>query len=382
MAKNRFVGVDLGRAIAAFAVVVIHAGGEVQYPDALSSLAADSLLLGTMQACRFAVPFFLATSFYFVVGKLLKAPKQFDITAFLKSRVTRLLVPYVLWSLIYLAVRLLKAVRTPEGIAPLFQDPVFLIFFGGAAIHLYFLPLLLTGSLLIPALKGIIPALKKRWVCILLLLVSLALYEATIVTGNNFELGVNCLEKPQQCAIAFQPLLQSVGLQNNPWMRFLSTELHWIIRCTMFISASVLLHHPAIQQWLARMQQGWVWAALFFVATLGGLLEYFKVCYFPLSLYELGVGYGPLLWGLVLSKTRSLHPLWSHLGNLSFGIYLAHYLVLVFYSTLLPKLPPIILTWPPTILAILLATLTFVTSGAIAVGLAQQPLFRRWLLSS
>lgn len=377
MAKTRLVGIDLFRTTAALAVIVVHASGLILYSDE-TPIQIDHLLPILMQFCRFAVPFFLAASFYFMVGKLLSAPERFETKTFLRSRVTRLLVPYALWSTLYVLVRLVKAIKSPEGTALLRQDPIFLIFLGGAAIHLYFLPLLFTGSLLIPLLKGAVVRVKSAWPT--LLVISIVVYEVLFVTGNSFELGVNCLQQPQGCSVAFQTLLPPTGA--NPLARLISVGLLWAIRCAMYIFLSVGLQDPAVQRWLMRMQQRWIWPAVFLLATLGGMLEHFKVCYFPLSIYELGVGFGLLLWGVVLSRSLT-SPLITQLGNISFGIYLVHYLILTFLFAALTKLPAALLApWPPVVSVLLLSGVTFIVSSAVIFGLSRQLVLRRLLLSS
>ena len=379
MPQARLLGVELFRATAAFAVIVVHAAGFILHSDQ-APLTADRWLLGVMQICRFAVPFFLAASFYFVIGKLLSAPQQFDPKAFLKSRVTRLVIPYTLWSLIYLAVRVFKLAKTTESIALLFQDPIFLIFLGGAAIHLYFLPLLFTGSLLVLLLKA--PALKRQGWAVPLLLSSVLLYELLFVTGNSFELGVNCLQQSQGCSIALTSAFQTAPNFKNPLTRLLSVEFLWAVRCAMFIAVSVVLHQPGFQQYLRKQSQGWLWGTIFGLATLGGLLEHFKISYFPLSLYELGVGYGPLLWGIVLSRSLSPNALALRFGNASFGIYLVHYLILTLVFAGVAKLPAVTAHCPPVLLALLVSTITFGLSGVVTFWIARQSFLRKVLLGS
>jgi surface polysaccharide O-acyltransferase-like enzyme len=377
MAQARLFGVELFRAIAAFAVVVVHASGLILHSDS-APVGAELWLLGAMQIGRFAVPFFLAASFYFVIGKLLSAPDKFDPKTFLRSRVTRLMMPYALWSLIYLAVRVFKFAKTPEGIGPIFQDPIFLIFLGGAAIHLYFLPLLFTGSLLVPLLK--VPVLKRQnW--IVPLLISGLLYELLFVTGNSFDLGVNCLQQPQGCSVALISIFQAAPGLKHPLTRLLSVEFLWAVRCAMFIAASAMLHQPSVRNRLGKFPH-WLWGALFGLAMLGGLLEHFKVAYFPLSLYELGVGYGPLLWGIALSRSLSSNALILRFGNASFGIYLVHYLILTLVFAIVVKVPTVTAAWPPVLLALLLSAITFGLSGIVTFWIGRHPFLKKALLGS
>ncbi len=286
------------------------------------------------------------------------------------------MIPYALWSLIYLAVRAFKFAKTPEGIGLLSQDPIFLVFLGGAAIHLYFLPLLFTGSLLVPLLKS--PALKQQGWVVLLLVGSL--YELLFVTGNSFDLGVNCLQQPQGCSVALTSIFQAAPGLKHPLTRLLSVEFLWTIRCAMFIAASAVLHQPSVQKRLQKCPH-WLWGGIFGLALLGGLLEHFKVAYFPLSLYELGVGYGPLLWGIALSRS-SPNALTLRFGNASFGIYLVHYLILTLIFAIVSKVPSLTAAWPPVLLALLLSAITFGLSGIVTFWIGRHPLLKRALLGS
>jgi surface polysaccharide O-acyltransferase-like enzyme len=391
MTKPRFLGIDLFRGLAAFAVVMIHAGGEIVYSES-GTLTPDLWVRILTQACQFAVPFFLATSFYFVVGRLLKSPEKFSGREFLRSRVTRLLLPYLLWSLIYLAFRAVKAIQSGD-LAQLVQDPIFLIFFGGSGIHLYFLPLLFTGSLLIPLLHrfafsraplGL--SLKQLSVSSVLLFVCLLFYEWMFTSGNFFNLGANCLDSPQGCSVAFQSILHgSAALQGNSFLRWLATELAWLIRCSIYIFASAVLVHPFVQTYIKNLNPKhiWLWGAVFAIATIGGELEWFKVIYFPITLYEMGVSYGLFFCGLALSRSLPQRQWIQNIGSASFGIYLIHYLILVICVQVMTKLlGNIIPNLPPVVFMVILASICFALSWLLTHLLSKQPLLKRSLFSS
>jgi surface polysaccharide O-acyltransferase-like enzyme len=390
MTKSRFLGIDLFRGLAAFAVVMIHAGGEIVYSES-GTLTPDLWVRIFTQACQFAVPFFLATSFYFVVGKLLKSPEQFSWKDFLRSRVTRLLVPYFLWSFIYLAFRAVKAIQTPDGLDQLLQDPIFLIFFGGSGIHLYFLPLLFTGSLLIPLLHRFasfrVPfglSLKQLSVSSFCLLTCLVVYEWMFASGNFFNLGANCLEYPLGCSVAFQSILKGQAQQGNALLRWLATELAWMIRCCIYIFASAVLVHPVVQTYIKNLNSKhfWIWFMVFSIATIGGELEWFKVIYFPITLYEMGVSYGLFFCGLALSQSLPQSHWIEKMGGASFGIYLIHYLILVICAQVMMKLlGSLIPSLPPVLFMIVLASICFILSWLLTELLSKQPLLKRSLFS-
>jgi peptidoglycan/LPS O-acetylase OafA/YrhL len=57
MSKSRFLGIDCFRGLAAFAVVMIHSGGEIIYSES-GTLQPDLGVKILVQACQVSVPFF------------------------------------------------------------------------------------------------------------------------------------------------------------------------------------------------------------------------------------------------------------------------------------------------------------------------------------
>jgi len=85
---KRIKGVDIGRCLAAFAVVLIHCT-----PECL--LALDVLI---KQAARFAVPYFFIISGYFFGRKL--SEKRVSPVSLCAQSVKRILLIYVAWLVI------------------------------------------------------------------------------------------------------------------------------------------------------------------------------------------------------------------------------------------------------------------------------------------
>lgn len=121
---------DIARLLAALGVVWIHA---CQHPAMVSQAAWG----------RFAVPFFAATAAYLAVGSLLKCD-QLGWREFATSRLTRLYIPFIIWSGIYLTFKLVKAICLPTAEN---QFPGWELLLFGGAYHLWFIPFLLFASL-------------------------------------------------------------------------------------------------------------------------------------------------------------------------------------------------------------------------------------------
>lgn len=118
MSRNHTI--DYVRLISAFGVILIHL--------APSSLNAEII---TRYFEIGAVPFFLVTSLYLFQSKA----ARFDEINF-----SRILIPYASWSAIYLISRAIKNLLTHTKLD---CDWFAIVFLGGSAVQLYFLPLLL-----------------------------------------------------------------------------------------------------------------------------------------------------------------------------------------------------------------------------------------------
>src|SRR5262249_25913308 len=138
----RLLGVDLLKGLAAYGVVVIHSLG--RQPRTAATESFVGLFLG------FSVPYFLAASLFLTCGKLLATGPQ----GFLRGRVERLIVPYLVWTAIFVAVRsaLYAATGRADDLRSLWGSPLSVLFLGVASAQLYFIPLLFVGELLAVAL--------------------------------------------------------------------------------------------------------------------------------------------------------------------------------------------------------------------------------------
>lgn len=123
--------INLGRLIAAVAIVFLHAS--------LGTILDDCSRLG-----RFAVPFFTIASCYFTIHTSFQ-PQSF--TQFLSKRVKRIYLIFLIWNCIYLICRLSASFILSNGKINLNSDMfVYNFFLNGFAHHLWFLPFILVCS--------------------------------------------------------------------------------------------------------------------------------------------------------------------------------------------------------------------------------------------
>jgi surface polysaccharide O-acyltransferase-like enzyme len=106
--------------------------------------------------------------------------------AFLHVKVSRLLLPWLLWNLLYLGVVLAERWRHEE---PLTQGFSYRMLFGGTYEHLWFVPFALLGALIIAGLQASSRALSHGWACALAVAIGTAttLADAWLLAPGSIE---------------------------------------------------------------------------------------------------------------------------------------------------------------------------------------------------
>ncbi len=319
--RYRLLGIDLFRGIAVFCVIVLHSDGIITTKPPTWEVIR--------QFSGFAVPFFLSTSFYLAINKLYSFKENFNLI----KRLKRLIIPYFSWSFIYIFYQFSKYLIEQESdkINSLLNHYVSTLFLGGAALHLYFLPLLITGTLVIKLCHYLIlRQINLRYLLIGVLL-SLIFYQEILISGNSFQVGYN---------VAFQPLLDSIFLQrNNPLMNLISVWLSWILRCIPYIIIAMVLSHPITKNKLRKFNFQRLNYVLF-ISFMFLITNLFAENILPESIYEISRGYLALLVAILISRYLKNNYILNSLGVCSFGIYLIHLLVIDFGQIIILKIYP------------------------------------------
>ncbi len=341
--KQRLTGIDLLRGMAAYAVILIHAEHNAAIPGSWATKLVHFSLL--------AVPFFLATSFYLTMNSLYVKGSNYS----LRPRINRILIPFWIWSAIYLLKKISESlILKTVTIDSIFQDPMDLIFFNMAAYHLYFLPLLLTGNVVIKFTSRLIKA--KVHVLILFFVASIFVYNLCLASGNSFQLSTGT---------AFQTLLAVIlpDGNKNPLLRLVLVELSWVLRCLPYIFLAMILNYPSIRRYLSKfnLKSTIILFSIFFV------INAFGNSFLPEAIYEIARGYSALIFGISLSFNIKENAIIKNLSLCSFGIYLIHLLVLHIFQSVAKRVYPGSENMPATMISILiLSTLSFLVSWIIA----------------
>jgi peptidoglycan/LPS O-acetylase OafA/YrhL len=309
--QPRLIGIDLFRGLAIYAVVIVHTDeGITVLPPVWAWITNFSL---------FAVPFFLATSFYLSINKLYLSRGTYP----LRSRLIRLLLPYGFWTALYLLYKVARyaAAREPSKLLNLFNDPLSLFFFGGAAFHLYFLPLLITGTFLLKFSEILIKREVPLKGLALIGIVCILIYELLLVSGSY----------PNNSSIPFQMPLASVfpAINSNPLLRWMLVELSYILRCLPYVLVGMCLFHPNTGNFWLKLPVRYALVPLFMFF----ICNVFGSHFLPQSVHEITRGYTALVAAIALSNCLKDRAIIRNIGLCSFGIYLIHlFFVEVFQS--------------------------------------------------
>lgn len=372
--QNRLLGVDIFRGIAAYAVVLLHSGD-----DSWGNINESVLHLRNFFG--FPVPFFLATSFYFMARTLAKRGWKNDSHFYLlKSKAYRLIVPYITWSIIYILIRNIYSTvdSSNDETQNMLNDTFSVIFFGGASYHLYFLPLLFTGIATFIFLNTWIDWTSINKV-IIFFIVSLIVYEILDMSGNSFELGDN---------VAFQHLLTPYLEDTNfalLW-RWISVELSWSLRCLPYILLAILMqktYHQRSHRFKSRVYR----RANLLIQIMTILFVFATLLIKPIwssTTNNLVVSYSLLIIALLLSKKlqgKLIEKIASNLGKCSLGIYLIHALIIPLLRKVLAVIFPGLIADVSIYSIIVISLPSFFISWLAVNLLIKQRLVARYLFA-
>lgn len=387
--ENRVVWVDWMRVIACLMVIIVHAtepfylGGEgsliLTEADAYWSSFFDSVV----RAC---VPLFIVASSY------LQFPLHYSSGEFMRRRVVRVLVPFILWSLVY-------AFAWGEPVENLKN---LLLNFNYAAGHLWFVYMLIGVYLLMPLLSPWAERVGKRE-----LQVYLAIWAFTTliphlreVVAGGFEgmayiYGVSGLPRAAQTPLwgeagwntygTFYYMSGFIGylLMGLYFRRFVG-ELSWKKTLAIAIPSYLVGFAVVFGGFLRRvfeMTQG--------VFPVEGLVE--KAMWWETTWCNdtAGVALMTVAWILLFKKIKSNGGFYQRvllpISKASYGIYLLHLLLLVpisgfFREWLGLGLEGKLGIWTSPVEILSASLLGFVLSAIIAVVLQKVPKVGKYII--
>ena len=322
--QSKYLGIELLRGLSVLAVVMLHSGDKTW---GIVSPGAKIL----RDWIDFPVPFFLAASFYFATRKLISEKSNTRTKGdFILDRCQRMLIPLLVWTVIYIISKavLYRLGGQMDSLEELLKDPLSIIFFGGASYHLYFIPWLFWGSLLILLFQYF----QFRWNLfnsIVFFIISCLTSEWILDSGNDFLLGPN---------VAFQAMLSDKIPELNQIVivRLLLVIIAWIINSLPYIFASITLNKLLVSI-TKKSQQVSVLSKqsryLFQLLSIYLIMSFIAKFSSFRTLENVSFAFALLIIGLIIStliQFRLASSIVSDLGDSSFGIYLLHPFILQF----------------------------------------------------
>lgn len=322
MRKQKIVEVDYMRGFAFLAVVLQHAIGHYTFAPQIN--LADGVMLGfLLLSAKFAVPLFL-----YITGLVLfyNYEEKVSYGTFIRKRCRDILLPYVLWAVLYELIAGSGSFTSWEGGSQLFLA----VFTGTASYHLWYVVMLAQWYLIFPPLQRLgnrVRRMSGAGMAIELLLLG-GLYMALMwLKGPIYEAA-------EQAGI---PLL-------SPWLSTYMDRNGLFFFFYFALGAAAGLHMARWRAWLVRYR-------FILIGTYAALLAYMLyrvVAHFPRE-PKLVIQYNdtfllqPLMAVFLVISLLAMHALiicfaekahaagqkWIALcGSYSYTAYLAHALVL------------------------------------------------------
>ncbi|MES3703618.1 acyltransferase [Staphylococcus arlettae] len=289
------------RAVAAMLVVAIHTVNSIAYSASTGGFTSEPL--GYInQLARLGTPVFAVISGFLLTISVVD--RGFSMSHFAKSRFTKILIPYIIWSIFYLLYRAFYLHNLePDG------ELVNYFVYGKANFHLYFILTVIQFYVLFP----FIHRFKKGWPLIVAFLI-LTVINVLWIKVQPVSLGIESLD------------------------RFVNDKMFILNWISFFMFGIVYAKfYDEIKALIFKYQKVlWVIIFILFVdlfvsidlENLHGSAHISNLIYIPFFIVFLNYLYVWIKQDKILLKTFTL------IGNYSMGIYLVHYVGIQFMKRL------------------------------------------------
>lgn len=337
--KSRHLGLDLLRVIACYLVIQVHAGEFYYIGDAGTVLPGDGPhwvnLFNTLG--RAAVPLFILITGYFVL------PVKDESSVFFKKRFTRVAIPFVLWCILYALYKFLRGETDLQGmLTNILKIPVN---FGTEVGHLWYIYMLIGLYLFFPIISPWIKTASRKAINLYL-----AIWASTLFLPYIH--------------LVFPEVLGECYWNNTSLLYYFSGFLGYAV-----LGAYLKKYH--LQKMKYDSLSGFILLAIGFIVTYW----IFNLRLSSQSLVadlELSWSYGTINVALmaiglflILKNTNDIKDglvknMVTSISNMSYGMYLAHIMVLnCFYFVLNDAIDEVWIKLP------LMSVCTFVVSYLI-----------------
>lgn len=296
--KDRLTYYDLLRGLAIIGVVAIHSTG-IGYKFSETSIDFNFTVVWR-QMINFSVPLFIAISGFFLANKNIDTKDSY--LSFIKKQIPRVLIPYLLWSIVYMIIAYLRGASVP-GL-------IFRLFTFTTSVPFYFIILIIEYYLLLPVLqklattKGLI--ISALISCISCILIFYMRYYTSV------SLPLYIVGSAPSWLIFF---VLGIYLRNNP-IKIRNTSLIILLLCSFVLSLS--------ETYILYQKFN----------DIGNGVTAIKISSFIYSTMVI------LLAFKNMEKNFKRTRLLVFLGEISFGIFLSHMFFMTGIRPLINKLLP------------------------------------------
>lgn len=293
-----FYDINFIRAFASLSVVMVHVTAANYH---LNNEHLNWLLLFFNQISRFATPMFAVISGFLLYNQAIQG--RYQLKRFINSRFTKILLPFIIWSLIYLFLKKFSFsdVNDMESI----KEFLYNFFLGKSYVHLYFIAVVLQFYLVFPIIQRFHS--KKQLLC--LTVIGLYINAFYLIAPPNIGDGML-----------------------NQFLHERAIIFNWIF---YFFFGGLLVHfwNPLIEYIKDHMKSI---ALLGIVPLLFMTYEYITSGVILGSTRLTNLMHVPILFIVFISvyyllgAFKKLKNMMLIIGNMSMGIYLVHPLVIYF----------------------------------------------------
>lgn len=318
--NQRVVFLDYLRVVACFMVIMVHSC-EFFFIDGDSigiRSASDGLWVSLIDsALRSSVPLFVMASSYLLL------PLKSNFSDFLKRRFSRILIPFIVWSLLYATLPIVWGeISLPEVKANLFR---LLFNFNASSGHLWFIYMLIGLYLFMPLLSPWLEKASKReeecflaiWFC------STFWPYLKIAAANrvgNSDLYGECYWNEFHLFWYVSGFTGYLVLAH-----YIRRYIDWTLKKSLIIGGTLFL--------IGYLFTAYVWYQRMFTATSLQELELsWRFCTFNVLFMTFGMF---VLLKSLFKTSKQVPRFVLEISRLSYGMYLMHIFVLVFMYQLL-----------------------------------------------
>lgn len=314
------------RAIAALGILIIHAtGGFVVYSDFGSKAMLGGIFLN--QFFRFGSPIFMMIS-GLVIFYNYRSREEFNARRFFKKKIQFILIPYIIWSLIYFFYNMnfYNLAWTQDSMGELINK----LLLGGAYSHLYFIFLIFQFYLLVPLFLRFLPKnMEKRPFTVVG--ISFILQLIVLIYGYYFKNKLN---------IGFMATFNQIY-----WKTVVSWQYYFILGGTIGVHYQKI--SDFIEKHIRKLVGVFLLIAVFYVGqvyldafTNGNLDNYDRFGSIRPQTMIFATFTMPILI-YIAKRMKGKFKLVQNFGMYSFGVYFSHPLVLSEIKKILFKYPSI-----------------------------------------